>query len=320
MTAQRRPASSRLVCSAPGSEEKKDAPAGEGARAGIGIALGGGGGRAFAHLGVLARLAEAGLAPGYISGSSMGAVLGAICADSSDPAAAAPEILARFRRSPLFGGKAKPDKRDGLENRRGFFPGLLRKSAALGVAAAAALRPGLRRANPVNRAIDEFFGAAERDFGQLALPFGANAFNLTSGEVEEFVSGPLAPALKAGVAVGLLFAPFSWRGCQYADAAPLCPVPVSLCRRLGAGKVLAVDLSAAPERPLSCRSGFDVVRRLMSVQSEKLNELEIAKADFVLRIDLSDIFWGDFSRVDEAAGRGRLAVEANLPAIRERLA
>ncbi|MDR3077828.1 MAG: patatin-like phospholipase family protein, partial [Planctomycetota bacterium] len=105
------------IASIPKREGGEDA-AGAGATAGIGVALGGGGGRAFAHLGVMARLAEIGLAPAYVSGSSMGAVEGAIYAASPDPASAIPEILARFRRSSLFGGRAKPDKGDGLESRR----------------------------------------------------------------------------------------------------------------------------------------------------------------------------------------------------------
>ena len=283
----------------------------------FGIALGGGGSRAFAHLGVLSRLTEAGLRPSRVSGSSMGAVLGALYAARPDTPEFFTETLAYFRSSPLF-GRSRPARNDGLHRRPGFFGNFARKAATAGVAAAVSFRPGLRRCNPIDRAIDHFFGDS-RIFENLLLPFGANAIDLTGGKVEEFVSGPLVPALKAGVAVGLVFAPFALNGRQYADAAPVCPVPVGLCRRLGAGKVLAVDISAPLENGVNCVSGFEVVRRLMSVQSAILTVAEAKTADYWLKIDVSDIFWGDFTRVDEAFERGCRAAEAALPGIRKAL-
>ncbi|MDR1535614.1 MAG: patatin-like phospholipase family protein [Planctomycetota bacterium] len=282
---------------------------------GFGMALGGGGVRAFAHFGVLSGLAEAGLRPGFISGSSMGAVLGALYAGREGDLG---KIISYFRQSPLFGRAAKPPKGDGLRKRFGRLGGLTRKMAAAGIASIISFRQGLRRSNPVNQAIDDFFGAG-RNFENLAIPFGANAVDLSAGSIAEFTSGPLAPALKAGVAVGLVFAPFAWNGGQYADAAPLCPAPVGLCRRLGAARVLAVDISAPLERDCVCQNGFDVVRRLMSLQSDRLNAIETANADLVLRLDLSDIFWGDFSRIDEAMERGWRGVKAALGTIREKL-
>jgi NTE family protein len=238
----------------------------------------------------------------------MGAVLGAIYASRPVGEKGMAEILAYFRRSPFF---RRPAKGDGLHRRPGLAGGLIRKLATAGIASAISFRLGLRRANPVEKAIEDFFGAG-LTFADLPLPFGVNAVNLTSGEVEDFISGPLAPALKAGVAVGLLFAPFAWRGAQYADAAPICPLPVGLCRRLGAQTVLAVDISVPLENPLACQNGFDVVRRLMSIQGERLNQAETRGADAILKIDVSDIFWGDFSRIDEAFMRGRAAAGAAL--------
>ncbi len=270
----------------------------------LGVALGGGGSRAFIHLGVLKRLEEEGLRPGFVSGSSMGAVLGALYANEPDLGKTLGPILDYFRKSSLFGSMVKPDKGDGLHHRPGFMGGMARKFATWSVASVISLRKGLRRVHPVNKAIDSFFSGDDKTFERLALPFGLNALNLTSGRLEDFTAGPLAPALKACVAIGLVFAPFDWNGCQYADAAPVCPVPAGLCRRLGAEVVLAVDICASLARPLSCHSGFDVVRRILSMQSEELNAVEAARADEVLRVDVSDIFWGDFSRIDELVDRG----------------
>lgn len=281
----------------------------------IGLALGGGGARAFVHLGVIARLEEAGLQPGWISGSSMGAVLGALYA--ADPVAdrSIPKILEYFQKSSLFGGLTRQSKGDGLHKRPGFFGVAARKMATCSVAATISMRLGLRKMNPVNKAIDHHFGTHNTRFEDLRLPFAANSLNLTKALLAEHSSGPLAPALKAGVAIGLIFAPYMWDGDQHADAAPIAPVPVSMCRTLGAEKVLAVDICAPVDRPMECYSGFDVVRRILSVQSELLNNAEIDNADVVLKIDCSDVFWGDFSHIDQLYERGRKATEAVLPEI-----
>ncbi len=274
-----------------------------------GVALGGGGSRAFVHLGVLARLEEEGVCPGFISGSSMGAVLGALYAKDPSAQRSIPHILDYFRKSSLFGRLIKQDKGDNLHKRPGFFGGMARKMATASVANAISFRRGLRSFNPVNAAIDDHFGKQHLRFEDLPLPFAANALNLSEGKIVECSRGLIAPALKAGVAVGLVFAPHEWDGGQYADAAPLCPVPVGMCRRLGAAKVLAVDICAPLDRPLSCHTGFDVVRRIMSMQSECLNDQEIAGADLLLKIDASDVFWADFSRIDMLFERGRKACD-----------
>lgn len=276
----------------------------------FGLALGGGGSRAFLHLGVLSRLEEAGLVPDCISGSSMGAVLGALYAANPDARQSIPGILDYFRRSSLFGGHARQEKSDGLHKRTGHVGRLARKLATASIASVISFRKGLRKKHPVNHAIDELFGKDGRRMEDLPVPFGLNALNLTSGAVSEFTSGPLAPALKAGVAIGLIFAPYVWDGEQYADAAPIQPVPVGLCRKLGADIVLAVDICAPLIRPLDAHSGFDVVQRIMSMQSEMLGRQEIDMADMVLKIDASHVFWADFSHIDALVEQGRAAAGA----------
>lgn len=278
----------------------------------IGLALGGGGARAFVHLGVIARLEEAGLRPSWVSGSSMGAVIGALYARDPVAERSVPRILDYFRKSSLFGGLIRQDKGDGLHKRPGFAGACVRKLATWSIATTISLRLGLRKMNPVNRAIDDHFGKDGVTFNELKIPFAANSLNLTQARLEEHMTGDVAPALKAGVAIGLIFAPLVWNGDQHADAAPIAPVPVSMCRRLGAGKVLAVDICAPLERPLECVSGFDVVRRILSVQSELLNEAEVKSADVLLKIDCSDVFWGDFSKIDMLYERGRQAAETVL--------
>ena len=283
-----------------------------------GIALGGGGSRAFVHVGVLWRLEEEGLRPAFVAGSSMAALIGALYAAHPEAAKAFPPALAYFRKSPLFGRFAKPAKGDGLHRRKGLGGRILKKAATASVAATISFRLGLRRRHPVNRAVDDLFAGGPGEIERFPLRFAANAIDLDDGKVAEFTSGPVAPALKAGVAIGLVFAPHKWNGTSYVDAAPIAPVPVSMCRRLGAETVLAVDISS-PLTAVEIDSGFDVVRRIMAIESDLLSRAEIAGADLVIRPDTADVFWADFSRIDELVERGREAAGAIAGELRDKL-
>lgn len=280
------------------------------------MALGGGGSRAFAHLGVLARLDEEGIRPAFVSGSSMGAVVGAIYAADPHIGELLPRLREYFARSPLFGGLAHPARSDGLHHRHGRLGRLARKFAVLSITAAGSFRMGLRKFHPVNRVIDAFFPDLATDLSGLALPFGLNALDITTGEVRDFVRGPLNPLLKSGVAVGLVFSPYRHGGAEYVDPAPVAAVPVGLCRKLGAPAVLAVNVSSPLDKDFSPESGFDVVRRILAIQSDILNRREVDSADVVVSPMVSDIFWADFSRVDLAVERGREAADAVIEDIR----
>jgi predicted acylesterase/phospholipase RssA len=240
----------------------------------------------------------------------MGAVLGALFARSASQEGIN-ETLAYFRSSPLL-GRGRRWRRDGLQVRSGPLGRLARKFATALVAVAVSFRLGLRRYNPVEAAVEHFFPGLDFDITSLSLPFACNALDLGEGVVAEFSQGPLNPALKAGIAVGLVFKPYRWLGKHYVDAAPLSPVPVGLCRRLGAPRVLGVDISSPLEKGIGVESGFEVVRRIMSVQSTELNRQETAGADWLIQADLGDFFWADFDRLDELVERGRQAVEPLL--------
>lgn len=155
----------------------------------LGLALGGGGSRAFVHLGVLSRLDEAGIRPACISGSSMGAVLGALYAMDPSGDAAINRILDSFRKSSHFGGLIRQDKGDGLHRRPGRLGSLARKLATASVAGVISFRKGLRRFHPVNAAIDDFFGKDNVSFDQLKIPFAANALTSRPAAAKTIIPG-----------------------------------------------------------------------------------------------------------------------------------
>lgn len=177
----------------------------------IGLALGSGAARGWAHIGVLRGLEEAGLQPDVVCGTSMGAVVGAAYA----------------------AGKLDAFERWGRQlDRREMF-------ALFDLT----LRGGLIKA----RRLFEFFESVlpDRTIESLELPFAAVGTDLASGAEVWLREGSLLQALRASIALPGLITPARWEGRWLVDGGLVNPVPVSLCRALGADRVIAVDLNTA---------------------------------------------------------------------------
>ncbi|HZI84703.1 MAG TPA: patatin-like phospholipase family protein, partial [Casimicrobiaceae bacterium] len=174
----------------------------------LGLALGSGSARGWAHVGVLRALVEQGIRADVIAGCSMGAIVGA--------------AYAAGRIEQLQAWALALD-------RKGVF-GLIDFG----------LRGGLIKGD---RLLDFFHGqvAAGCQFSELSVPFGAVATDLASGEEVWLREGKVSEAVRASCAVPGLFQPV-WRGGSFlVDGSIVNPIPVSLCRAMGADVVIAVD-------------------------------------------------------------------------------
>ena len=177
----------------------------------IGLALGAGGARGWSHIGVINALAEAGIRPDIVCGTSMGALVGA--------AYAAGEI-------------------DRLEE----------WALSLGWREVFGLmdftwRGGLIRGKKLFEFMRSRYGL--RDIAELPMPYGAVATELDSGREVWLREGHVLDAVRASIAIPGVFAPVLRDGELLVDGGLVNPVPVSLCRALGADIVIAVDLGWA---------------------------------------------------------------------------
>jgi len=263
---------------------------------------------------VLTALADLGVRLDHVAGSSLGGVLGAMYAIEPNAAALRERAVGYFAKSPLFGRDPKPARDDGLKREPTLLGRVGKFAWTLGLANWLACRRSLFRRNIAFRAIDDL--VADIDIGATALPFACTALDLTAGRPAIFRSGRLRDALKAGTSVGVIFRPYAWQGIEYVDAAPISSVPVRACRGLGAERVIAVDIRAPLSPGFRTRDGFDVISRIETVESTLLNDAEVAEADLVLRPDVSSIFWGDFTRVNDAVAAGEAAVRSAAEKIR----
>lgn len=261
----------------------------------VGIALGSGSARGWAHIGVLRALEKADIVPDIVCGTSIGALVGAVYADN-DIAALEEWVTGLTWRKVL-----------------GFFD----ISFSGGILKGAKLSGFLR---------DNFM---EKEIAGLARPFAAVATDLHSGREVWLRNGSVVEAVRASIALPGLFSPFERDGTQLIDGALVNPVPVSLCRAMDADFVIAVDLGSnmsgrhitnagsgkRGKKPLSM---IEVVTTSLNIMSTRITRSRLAgePADVVIAPRLGQLGLLDYHRATEAIAEGRAATETMIPQIR----
>lgn len=289
----------------------------------IGIALGSGSARGWAHVGVLRALERAGIAPDVVCGTSMGALVGAAYA------AGDLERLDAWVRSLTWSGVM------GLMDFR-MSGGLIQGTKLV-----------------------EFFRTRFDDQGieHLAKPFGCVATELTSGREVWLREGSVVDAVRASVALPGLLTPVVHNERLLVDGGLVNPVPVSLCRALGAEVVIAVDLNwdlvgRRNQVPVEVKTAggpadtgmlealfakfrqprqgdvvvqnpsmLDVLTTSLNIMQVRITQSRLAgePAEVVIRPRLSGIAAMDFHRGVVAATEGERAAERAVPLIEELL-
>ncbi|MEI6171402.1 MAG: patatin-like phospholipase family protein [bacterium] len=180
----------------------------------IGLALGSGGARGAAHTGVLKILDREGVHPTIVAGSSIGSLIGAAYASGIPTADMEKEWLAVGVSKVL----------------RGFMPTFP--------------RAGLSSGHELRKLLVGLFGDVRIE--DLPMPYAAVACDIDTGEPVALRSGSLVDAILASTAIPGIFHPVRWESRILVDGGMVDPVPVSVCRELGADLVIAVDITARP--------------------------------------------------------------------------
>jgi NTE family protein len=169
----------------------------------------------------------------------------------------------------------------------------------------------------------------EKEIAGLARPFAAVATDLHSGREVWLRKGSVVEAVRASIALPGLFSPWERDGRQLVDGALVNPVPVSLCRAMGADFVIAVDLGSNMigrhvANPESSRRGkkqpnmIEVVTTSLNIMSTRITRSRLAgePADAVITPRLGQLGLLDYHRAAEAIAEGRTATELMIPQIR----
>jgi NTE family protein len=261
-----------------------DGAAGLPSRAGIGLALGGGFARGFAHLGVLQVLEQNNIPISHIAGTSVGSILGAAYA-SGAPLERIIETCRTLR-----------------------FRDIARwRVSRLGLAS------NHRLASLIERVFES------RDFEDLRIPLAVVATDLTSGEPVIFTQGNLVDAIRASCAFPGLFEPVEIGTRCLADGGLVAPVPTHAAREIGAGIVIGVSVGMQDGHRGAPTNIFQVVSRAVNAAQKHQLELWERDADLVLRPDVQSLAWDDFDRADEAIAAGAAAARRALQRIEKLL-
>lgn len=248
----------------------------------IGLALGGGAARGFAHVGVLQVLDEAGIKADALVGTSAGSVVAVLYASG-------------------LSGNALEQAALGL-NETTLTDWML-PWGNRGVVRGAAL------AKYVNEQVKG------KNLQAMPTPVGVLAAQLDTGLPVLFQRGDAGEAVRASSAVPGVFMPVAIAGQEYVDGGVVAPVPVSFARQMGAQVVVAVDISSPPSAtPASDTVG--VMLQTFSIMGQRLNGFELKGADVVVRPNLAGMGSANFAVRKQAIAAGRAAMQAALPALR----
>jgi NTE family protein len=250
----------------------------------IGIALGGGAAKGFAHIGVIKMLEANGFAPAVVSGTSAGSVVGALYAsgmnafEMQEKAVALDE--AKIRDLQLSSG---------------------------------GLVLGQKLEDYVNEQV------RRKPLEQMAKPFVVVATRLEDGERTVFARGNTGQAVRASSSVPGVFQPVTIGKYHFVDGGIVSPVPVDAARQLGAEIVIAVDISNKA-RGQTPGNMLGALNQSIAIMGQKLGQAELARADVIIRPQVLDIGAADFSQRTNAIVEGEKAALAVMPQIRERVA
>lgn len=297
----------------------------------IGVALGGGGAKGFAHIGVLQVLKDAGVQIDVIAGTSIGALVGAVCA----------------------AGSLHHLEREALDLKITDIPGLLSPSWCF-----SGLFTGANAFELLNDLVEV------EQFAELPLPFATVSADLYTGETVVHRAGRIHEAVRASAAIPAIFTPVMLDGRVLVDGGTVEPVPVAATRQLGADIVIAVDLfgggspgpSQAPRIedsswPTSVRSSLAYLRSIASklpwvdqrqdepqddrpaeprmpnilevidgtlaISQKMLTEFRLAlhPPDLLIQPDLSSVGMLDFHQGARAIAEGRRAASSEVERI-----
>jgi len=254
------------------------------AQPGIGLALGGGFARGFAHLGVLQVLEQHKIPVTQIAGTSVGSILGAAYASGAPL-----ERIVDCCKSLRFRDIARW------------------RVSRLGLAS------NQRLADLVDRVFES------RQFEDLRIPLAVVATDLSTGEPVVFTQGHLTDAIRASCAFPGLFEPVEIGTRCLADGGLVAPVPTVAARALGATVVIGVSVGVQDGYRGAPKNVFQVVSRAVSAAQKHQTEVWERAADLVLRPSVQGFAWDDFARADEAIEAGAAAAQRALPRIEKLL-
>lgn len=276
----------------------------------LGLALGGGGTRGLAHIGVLRQLEREGVQIDYIAGTSMGAIVGGLYAAGMS----VDEI------EKLFRNKSLQKSYDTVP-----IPVRLSLIPIFYVPHIFGYHPydGLYRGNKFANFVSDKVPATQRNIECSRIPFCAVASNLLDGKAYAISTGNIGRALQASSAIPALRKPVPWQGKLFVDGGVINNIPVTQCREMGADIVIAVDVDESLEilQKKHFRKIGSVGNRCVNMHLFKLDEPQVQKADMTIHPNVNgiELLSRKQKDIDICIKAGEEAAKKAVPEIQQRV-
>lgn len=246
----------------------------------IGLALGAGGLRGLAHVGVLRVLEREKIPIDYIAGCSIGSLIGALYCAGLDS-----ETIYKL---------AKHLKR------RHWLDFVIPKMGIISGDRVLAMIRLLTK---------------QKQFEELTIPLSVIATDLGNGREVIFNEGDVATAVRASVSVPGVFVPYQLGEILYVDGAVLNPTPIDVARKMGADIVIAVDLAHKGETG-TITNLFDVIIQAINIMERQMFNQRQEECDILIRPKVAHLSPSSFESIDECVALGEQAAEEFLPEIK----
>ena len=279
----------------------------------IGLALGAGGPKGYAHLGVLKVLEREGIKIDYIAGTSIGSLVGAFYALGFDLNKIEDYILEEnFTKYISF--KNITFEFEEYQDRKvtGIFVNLPKMIAE------ATWPRGLFSTLAIRDKFDQLTDWSHFEYG-LKIPYKAVATDLITGEKVIMDSGKISNAVAASISIPGVFYPFEHDGRILVDGALKDPVPVDVVREMGADIVIAVSLQEITGEQRNPNNVISIIERSMDIMIEDLTELSLLGADMVLKPQYQGEVSYFLKKKDRMAiiGQGEIEAENKIKELKE---
>ncbi len=280
----------------------------------IGLVLSGGGAKGLAHIGVIKVLEEAGIRPDYISGTSMGSIVGGLYAIGYDAKRLEKIVLEEdwdFLLTDMVHRKELSMEEKESEGRYIIsFPIQGRRIN---------LPTGLVSGHNIHNKLTRLTSTVyyENDFSKLPVPFICIATDIINGEQVILKNGDLADAMRASMAIPTIFSPVELNGRILVDGGVVNNFPVQELKDMGADIIIGVNVGFRYYQKDELNSMLKIMEQTIFMHSELKNDLAESMCDILIKPDIKNYNASDFNKADSLIAIGERTARAMLPQIME---
>jgi len=279
----------------------------------IGLALGSGGARGLAHIGVIKALEKANIPIHIITGSSIGALVGGMYAQTLDIDDVEKKIVSFFTGEEykktglhLFRSEMQPEN---------FFGQVARKTDGELIIQLDRKRISLMKHDRIGIIMDSLLG--EGLIENTRVKFSPVATNLETGEIVVFRSGSIRESIKASAAIPGFLPPIEYRHLVLVDGSVSASIPVEPALGLGADIVIAVNVSRSLDQEPMPDNVIDILFRTNMITSLRNDMMACEKADVVIKPQVGHYHWAQFDKFHELIAEGEKYASAGVDLVKK---